>query len=48
MKSYSSLKNLNNACIKCNSCSLSKTRKNVVVGKGNEARHILIIGDGPG
>ena len=48
MKSYSSLKNLNNACIKCNSCSLSKTRKNVVVGKGNEAAHIVIIGEGPG
>ena len=48
MKSYSSLENLNNACIKCNSCGLSKTRKNVVVGKGNEAAHIVIIGEGPG
>ena len=48
MKSYSSLKNLNKACIKCNSCGLSKTRKNVVVGKGNEAAHIVIIGEGPG
>ena len=48
MKSYSSLKNLNNACIKCTSCDLSKTRKNVVVGKGNETAHIVIIGEGPG
>ncbi len=48
MKSYSSLKNLNKACIKCNSCGLSKTRKNVVVGKGNEAAHIVIIGEAPG
>jgi len=48
MKSYSSLKNLNKACIKCNSCGLSKTRKNVVVGKGNEAAHIVVIGEGPG
>ncbi len=48
MKSYSSLKNLNNACIKCTSCPLSKTRKNVVVGKGNETAHIVIIGEGPG
>ena len=48
MKSYSSLKNLNNACIKCKSCDLSKTRKNVVVGKGNETAHIVIIGEGPG
>jgi len=48
MKSYSSLKNLKNACIKCTSCDLSKTRTNVVVGKGNEAAHIVIIGEGPG
>ena len=48
MKSYSSLKNLNRACIKCTSCDLSKTRKNVVVGKGNEEAHIVIIGEGPG
>ena len=48
MKSYSSLKNLNNACIKCTSCGLSKTRKNVVVGKGNETAHVVIIGEGPG
>ena len=48
MKSYSSLKKLNKACIKCTSCDLSETRKNVVVGKGNEEAHIVIIGEGPG
>ena len=48
MKSYSSLKNLNKACIKCTSCGLSETRNNVVVGKGNEEAHIVIIGEGPG
>ena len=48
MKSYSSLEKLNKACIKCTSCDLSKTRKNVVVGKGNEEAHIVIIGEGPG
>ena len=48
MKSHSSLKKLNIACAKCTSCDLSKTRKNVVVGKGNKAAHIVIIGEGPG
>ena len=48
MKSYSSLKKLTSECVNCTSCSLSETRKNVVVGKGNEAAHIVIIGEGPG
>ena len=48
MKSYSSLKKLTNECVNCTSCNLSKTRKNVVVGKGNETAHIVIIGEGPG
>tara|TARA_B100001996_G_scaffold339193_1_gene292047 strand:+ start:69 stop:647 length:579 start_codon:yes stop_codon:yes gene_type:complete len=48
MKSYSSLKKLTSECVNCTSCNLSKTRKNVVVGKGNEAAHIVIIGEGPG
>ena len=48
MKRYTSLKNLKNECIKCSSCALSKTRKNVVVGKGNETAHVVIIGEGPG
>ena len=48
MKSYSSLEKLNTACIKCTSCGLSKTRKNVVVGKGNQSARMVIIGEGPG
>ena len=48
MKNYSSLKKLNSECVECASCNLSKTRKNVVVGKGNESAHVVIIGEGPG
>ncbi len=48
MKSYSSLKKLNSDCVNCTSCSLSITRKKVVVGKGNETARIVIIGEGPG
>ena len=48
MKSYSSLKKLNSDCVNCTSCGLSITRKKVVVGKGNEAARIVIIGEGPG
>ncbi|MBO71517.1 MAG: uracil-DNA glycosylase [Actinobacteria bacterium] len=48
MKNYSSLKKLNSECVECTSCNLSKTRKNVVVGKGNESAQVLIIGEGPG
>ena len=48
MKNYSSLKKLNSECVECVSCNLSKTRKNVVVGKGNESAQVVIIGEGPG
>ena len=48
MKNYSSLKKLNSECVECASCNLSKTRKNVVVGKGNESAQVVIIGEGPG
>ena len=48
MKNYSSLKKLNSECVQCTSCNLSKTRKNVVVGKGNESAQVVIIGEGPG
>ena len=48
MTNYSSLKKLNSECVECTSCNLSKTRKNVVVGKGNESAHVVIIGEGPG
>ena len=48
MKNYSSLKKLNSECVECTSCNLSKTRKNVVVGKGNESAQVVVIGEGPG
>ena len=48
MKNYSSLKKLNSECVECTSCNLSKTRINVVVGKGNESAQVVIIGEGPG
>ena len=48
MKNYSSLKKLNSECVECTSCNLSETRKNVVVGKGNESAQVVIIGQGPG
>ena len=48
MKNYSSLKKLNSECVECTSCNLSEARKNVVVGKGNESAHVVIIGEGPG
>ena len=48
MKNYSSLKKLNSEGVECTSCNLSETRKNVVVGKGNESAQVVIIGEGPG
>ena len=48
MNNYSSLKKLNSECVECTSCNLSETRKNVVVGKGNESAQVVIIGEGPG
>ena len=48
MNNLSSLKELSKECIECVSCSLSKTRTNVVVGKGNEKANLVIIGEGPG
>ena len=48
MDNLSSLKDLSKECIECVSCSLSKTRTNVVVGKGNEKANLVIIGEGPG
>jgi len=48
MDNLSSLKELSKECIECVSCSLSKTRTNVVVGKGNEKAKLVIIGEGPG
>ncbi|MGE5472728.1 MAG: uracil-DNA glycosylase [Ignavibacteriales bacterium] len=35
-------------CENCKKCSLSKTRKNVVVGEGNINANIMFIGEAPG
>ena len=45
---YSTLDALINDCKSCVKCSLSKSRNNVVVGRGNNRAKLLIIGEGPG
>ena len=45
---YSTLDALINDCKSCVKCSLSKSRNNVVVGRGNNKAKLLIIGEGPG
>jgi len=37
-----------NECKKCEKCSLSKTRTNVVVGEGNINAEIMFVGEAPG
>lgn len=39
---------LKETCSKCTKCDLSKTRTNVVFGKGNSNADILFIGEAPG
>ena len=39
---------LNNACLSCEKCELSKTRHHIVVGVGNPDAKIMFIGEGPG
>ncbi len=39
---------LKNNCLDCKQCALSKTRTNVVFGRGNPNTKIFIIGEGPG
>lgn len=36
------------ACSNCTRCELCKTRRNVVVGGGNENADVMFIGEGPG
>ena len=48
MTSKNQLELLHKECRKCKECSLSETRTNVVVAKGNPDAEILIIGEGPG
>jgi DNA polymerase len=45
---YSTLNALENDCKSCTKCGLSKSRNNVVVGRGNHKAKLLIIGEGPG
>jgi DNA polymerase len=42
------LDKLNQTCSSCTLCELSKTRTNVVFGKGNKNADILFIGEAPG
>ncbi|MCK4592435.1 uracil-DNA glycosylase [Candidatus Parcubacteria bacterium] len=42
------LEELNNQILKCEKCSLSKTRTNVVPGEGSSKADIMFIGEGPG
>ena len=39
---------IKSSCIKCERCSLSKTRINVVFGDGADTAQILFIGEAPG
>ena len=45
MKSWETLEG---ACLNCQKCDLWKTRRNVVIGKGNKNADIMFIGEGPG
>ncbi|MDR1467109.1 MAG: uracil-DNA glycosylase [Oscillospiraceae bacterium] len=45
---YKSLKELQIHCLNCTKCELCKTRKNVVLGVGNEESQIMFVGEGPG
>ncbi|MDA2970178.1 MAG: uracil-DNA glycosylase [Actinomycetota bacterium] len=39
---------LKKVCLDCKQCNLSKTRTNVVFGRGNPNTKIFVIGEGPG
>lgn len=39
---------LESACRSCTACALSKTRHNVVFGKGSQTAKILFVGEAPG
>jgi len=40
--------NLQNACMHCTRCELSRTRQNVVFGVGPKDAEVLFVGEGPG
>lgn len=45
---YNNWNDLQEECKKCEKCSLSKTRINVVFGDGNPNAEVMFIGEGPG
>ena len=47
-KNVNSLEYIRNFCNNCTKCELSKTRTNVVFGKGNKHAKIMFIGEAPG
>ena len=48
MNNIIEFESLKKVCLDCKQCVLSKTRTNVVFGRGNPKTKIFIIGEGPG
>lgn len=48
MNNILEFESLKKVCLDCKQCALSKTRTNVVFGRGNPNTKIFIIGEGPG
>lgn len=48
MNNILEFESLKKVCLDCKQCALSKTRTNVVFGRGNPISKIFIIGEGPG
>ena len=48
MNNILEFESLKKVCLDCKQCALSKTRTNVVFGRGNPKTKIFIIGEGPG
>ena len=48
MNNILEFESLKKNCLDCKQCALSKTRTNVVFGRGNPNTKIFIIGEGPG
>jgi len=39
---------LEKKCLECEKCALCKTRKNVVLGRGNDKADLMFVGEAPG
>jgi DNA polymerase len=48
MPKYNNLYEIHKDALRCEKCSLCKTRKNVVFGEGNVHAKIMLVGEGPG